>query len=439
MSSFCRVLFVFDRNLRLDNHTLLKRCLENCKDRCCEVLFLYVWDEDYLWPHGVNEKQAAFLREALFSLRDDLNRFDSTLHCVEGDRLHVIRRLVDEGDFRTVFLEQTLSPHESGDFLKIKNAVLEKGGQFISDRGNWLYEPGEILSKKREVLKKYTPFMKQCAARFEQDILEMSTRCFDATNLSWGEMQTVHEVGLGLVPTVLDGKFLSNDYDWSDAMMENYQENRDFPARDPGVSKVSAYLRFGVLSIDQLAISAWTGSRTLWNELIWREFYAHWYYHFPNTAVDNFDVRFDKMSWVHDSVLFQRWAEGKTGYALVDAGMVSLIESGYIHNRVRMVTASFLCKDLHMDWREGEKLFAQHLIDYDPASNVGNWQWVAGCGVDAAPYFRIFNPELQREKFDPHKIYTSRWLSDSYSIDKIIDHQIEKETAMALYREIKKD
>ncbi|QZT38117.1 deoxyribodipyrimidine photo-lyase [Halosquirtibacter xylanolyticus] len=439
MSSFCRILFVFDRNLRLDNNSLLKACLDRCKDRCCEVMFLYVWDEEYLWPHGYNAFQANFLQDALARLRNQLQWFDANLLVTKGDRLEIIRKLIDDGDYRKVFMESSLSPHEEGDYRKIEVRLQELNGTLVSDLGNWLYPKGVVKSKQGGVFKKYSPFMKACEKLFEEDLQQFKDHFFAAEHLPWSAIRAVHEIGFGYLPMEIDSLGLDDFYVWNDEMLESYKEFRDFPWREKGTSMMGAYLRFGVVSIKRLAVEAWGKSRTMWNELVWREFFAHWYAAFPETAIENFDHRFDMMKWENDVHLWEKWIEGKTGYLMIDAGITSLVKSGYIHNRVRMVVASFLCKDLHMDWRKGEAFFARYLIDYDPASNVGNWQWVAGCGVDAAPYFRIFNPELQQDKFDANKIYAYRWLPVDYQVNKMLDHGVEKVVAMKLYDDLKRE
>ncbi|MCT4674219.1 MAG: DNA photolyase family protein [Prolixibacteraceae bacterium] len=437
MDSFGRVLFIYDRNLRLDNHPLLNQCLDYCSNHSCEVLFLYIWDEEYLWPYGCNVFQSEFLKKALVRLRENLKRHHVNLCITEGDRLKIITHLIQNGGYHTLFIEQSHSPSEMPLIDRCVKSVESIGGKVFTSLGNWLFSIGDIVTQKGTPMKKYTSFMKQGVKLFEENKSEFKCLLIDSESLSWGCLNSVHEIGFGFKEMKIGEEPLIDDFVWTKQMLIGYEENRNYPFLENGVSGIGPYLRFGIISVVELAIASWENSRTMWNELVWREFFSHWYWSFPNTAVSNFNPLFDNMAWVEDDSLYERWQKGVTGFPLVDAGMRSLIQTGKIHNRVRMVVASFLCKDLHIDWRKGEQFFAQYLLDYEPASNVGNWQWVAGCGVDAAPYFRVFNPVLQLEKFDPKRKYVNRWLSDDYDLVPMVDHKKEKEKALALYDQIR--
>jgi deoxyribodipyrimidine photo-lyase len=226
-------------------------------------------------------------------------------------------------------------------------------------------------------------------------------------------------------------------------VIADYAERRNFPAV-AGTSHIGLHLRFGTVSIRQLASKAFEQANKTWlNELIWREFYMMILYHFPHTADNAFKPEYDRIKWENNREQFEAWCNGTTGYPLVDAGMRELNNTGYMHNRVRMVTASFLSKDLLIDWRWGERYFARKLLDYEMASNVGGWQWSAGCGTDAAPYFRIFNPDAQTKKFDPNLEYIKKWVPEYADFSKypkpIVDHAFARERCLKAFKEALSD
>ena len=227
------------------------------------------------------------------------------------------------------------------------------------------------------------------------------------------------------------------EYDIGSSLLDNYKDTRDFPAQN-GTSRLGPHLRFGTLSIRSLIKSALNSSNeTFLNELIWREFFMQILWHFPRTVNESFKKKYDRISWRNDEGDFEKWKTGQTGYALVDAGMRELNATGYMHNRVRMLVASFLCKHLLIDWRWGEAYFAEKLLDFELSSNVGNWQWASGSGVDAAPYFRIFNPMTQVDKFDKEKKYIRKWVPEYGTEDypeKMVDHKQARERCLSVYK-----
>lgn len=220
------------------------------------------------------------------------------------------------------------------------------------------------------------------------------------------------------------------------SIIRNYHETRDFPAIQ-GTSKLGIHFRFGTLSVREKAAAAAVLNETYLSELIWRDFYAMILYHFPHVEKEAFRREYDQIEWENDEKKFKSWCDGKTGYPMVDAGMRELKTTGYMHNRVRMITASFLTKDLLIDWRWGESWFAQHLLDFDLASNNGGWQWAAGCGTDAAPYFRIFNPEAQQQKFDKNFEYIKKWVPEFGTpnyVTPIVDHPTARQKCLETYK-----
>ena len=221
-------------------------------------------------------------------------------------------------------------------------------------------------------------------------------------------------------------------------MVRKYQQNRNFPALQYGTTRLGIHLRFGTISIRELARNTMHLSETYLNELIWRDFYQMILYHFPHTPNVAFKPAYDHIAWRRNEDDFSRWCQGQTGYPIVDAGMRELNETGHMHNRVRMITASFLTKHLLIDWRWGERYFAEKLLDFDLASNVGGWQWASGSGCDAAPYFRVFNPALQTEKFDPELKYVRRWVPEYGTATypkPMVDHKFARDRAIDVYKE----
>jgi deoxyribodipyrimidine photo-lyase len=222
----------------------------------------------------------------------------------------------------------------------------------------------------------------------------------------------------------------------SENILKEYAAKRDYPAVK-GTSRLSLHLRFGTISIRQCALYAAKTSEAWWNELIWREFYMMILWHFPQVTHQSFKPAYDRIEWRNSESEFKAWCEGKTGYPIVDAGMRELVQTGFMHNRVRMITASFLSKHLLIDWRWGEAFFARHLLDFDLSANNGGWQWAASSGCDAAPYFRIFNPTEQQKKFDPNMMYIRKWVPEVFSNQypkPIVDHKLARERVLLTYK-----
>jgi deoxyribodipyrimidine photo-lyase len=230
---------------------------------------------------------------------------------------------------------------------------------------------------------------------------------------------------------------LPENYTLNNDLIDKYEDTRNFPALD-STSRIGVNLRFGTVSIRKIVKKSYSRlNNTYLKELIWREFFIQILWHFPHTTKRSFKDKYERIEWRNDMEDFKLWCDGKTGYPIVDAGMNQLNKTGFMHNRLRMVVGSFLCKHLLIDWRLGEKYFADKLFDYEQASNVGNWQWVAGCGVDAAPYFRIFNPESQQKKFDKDLLYIKKWIpnfKENNYIKKIVEHKFARERCLNTYK-----
>ncbi|NND51839.1 MAG: deoxyribodipyrimidine photo-lyase, partial [Flavobacteriaceae bacterium] len=280
----------------------------------------------------------------------------------------------------------------------------------------------------------YTPYMKKWKERFRKQRLQFfpSEDHLDQL-LQEKNLNTLELKDLGFERSEQQ----IQPYNDSPELIKAYESKRNFPAID-GTSRLGPYLRFGLVSVRQLMKKATAEANEIfWQELIWREFFMQILWHFPQTVSQSFKPKYDRIEWRNNESEFQAWCDGMTGYPLVDAAMRQLNETGFMHNRVRMLAGSFLCKHLLIDWRWGEAYFAEKLHDYEQASNVGNWQWVAGSGVDASPYFRIFNPTTQIKKFDKDHKYIKRWVPEfqqaSYP-DEIVDHKMARERCLTVYK-----
>jgi deoxyribodipyrimidine photo-lyase len=281
----------------------------------------------------------------------------------------------------------------------------------------------------------FTPYSRKWKAKLNSDYLSSYPVSQYTHHLvpksTESPLPTLNEMGFEAVQLYT---FPSNDV--ANELLDKYSDQRNFPSVS-GTSKLSVHLRFGTISIRSLATRAQQISETFLNELIWRDFYQMIIYHFPHTIKSAFKPAYDRIEWEHNETHFHAWCEGKTGYPIVDAGMRELNQTGFMHNRVRMIVASFLTKHLLLDWRLGEAYFAEKLMDFEQASNIGGWQWAAGCGCDAAPYFRVFNPQSQQEKFDKDFKYIKKWVPEfntSAYPKPIIDHKFARERVLSRYK-----
>ena len=298
-----------------------------------------------------------------------------------------------------------------------------------------IFEKDEVVKADGNPYLVYTPYMKSWKNKFKNKYkpIDYSLNKLKSNFHKYPKAPKVTLLQLGFKASKIEVP----EYDISEGLIQNYEDNRNFPALN-ATSHVSPHLRFGTISIRKLVEKASSKNNEIfWQELIWREFFMQVLWHFPETTHNAFKPKYDRIIWRNNEAEFEKWKDGMTGYPLVDAGMRELKETGFMHNRVRMVTASFLCKHLLIDWRWGEAYFAKHLLDYEMASNIGNWQWAAGCGVDAAPYFRIFNPTSQLEKFDKDHKYIKKWLPEfgttSYP-EMMVDHKKARERCLTTYK-----
>ncbi len=425
-------VFWFRRDLRLDDNLGFFEALKSDKP----VFPIFIFDTEVLEKLPKNDARVTFIYNKLQDIRNTLQKnHASSLAMYFGSPETIFKTLIKEYDIGSVFTNHDYEPYASARDTSIKNILEEKKIQFKTFKDQVIFEKDEIVKKDGDPYVVYTPYMKLWKETFKSLNLEIYNTSPHLKNL----FKNTNLPNLNLNDIDFeDSSQKIEDYTVTSTLIKNYQATRNFPAKD-STSKLGPHLRFGTVSIRKIMQKAIAEENEIfWQELIWREFFMQILWHFPNTYKDAFKAKYDRIEWRNNDYEFKAWCEGKTGYPLVDAGMRQLNETGFMHNRVRMLVGSFLCKHLLIDWRWGEAYFAEKLHDYEMASNVGNWQWVAGSGVDASPYFRIFNPTTQIEKFDKQLEYIKKWVPDFQELTyphPIVDHKEARERCLRIYKE----
>ncbi|THD32104.1 MAG: deoxyribodipyrimidine photo-lyase [Flavobacterium johnsoniae] len=421
-------IFWFRRDLRLDDNRALFEALSNAT-----TLPVFIFDKNILSELPKDDARVTFISALLDNIQAILKQNHKSLAVFHDDPIHVFKKLVAENtEINAVYTNHDYEPYaqkrdaEVGAFLKSKNIA------FHTFKDQVIFEKEEVIKEDGKPYVVFTPYSKKWKENFNEKLTE-----------SFPSEKKLAEIAQHSYPylSLKDIGFEASgikvaDYNISSALIENYAETRNFPGIE-GTSHLSPHLRFGAVSIRKIVKTALKHRKeTFLNELIWREFFMQILWHFPNTVTESFRPKYDHIQWRNNKTEFQSWCEGTTGYPIVDAGMRQLNATGTMHNRVRMIVASFLCKHLLIDWRWGEAYFAEKLLDYEQSSNIGNWQWAAGSGVDAAPYFRIFNPSEQVRKFDKNLKYIRKWVPEFEQLDyrPIIDHKEARERCLVVYK-----
>lgn len=416
----------FRRDLRLADNTALFHALNSG----LPVLTLFIFDEAILDELPQNDGRVQFIHQSLEKINTQLQEYGSSLLIKKGQVLDMWKDVHATFSIKKVFFNKDYEPYAIQRDLKIKSWLTKIGVEVESFKDDVIFEEKEVLKDDGLPYTVFTPYKNKWLKTFEsttfksisytkeflQYCLKFNSPFPSLTSIGFKESKHV------VKPYVL-------------AAIDSYEEHRNYPAIDK-TSYLSPHLRFGTVSIRKLVNLAMKQNATFLSELIWREFFKVILFHFPKVVTHNFRAAYDGVIWRESPEDYKKWCEGKTGYPMVDAGMRQLNETGYMHNRVRMVTASFLCKHLLLDWRLGEAYFAQKLLDYELSSNNGNWQWAAGTGCDASPYFRVFNPESQQKKFDKDFEYIKKWIPEfetNYS-EPIVEHKMARERAIARYK-----
>lgn len=429
-------IFWFRRDLRLhDNRGLFQALIESH-----EVLPIFIFDTNILdqLKHKTDAR-LTFIHQAIQTLKNKLSKWQSDILLVHGDPLAIWQELTNIYPINAVFVNHDYEPygmqrdHVVGEYLK------SKGIHFNSYKDIVIFEKNEVVKDNKEPYTVFTPYKKTWLSKYKI-MKENNSECLNypsekrldkllKVNTTFKNF-TLQELGFQPSDIQLPDKNIELD------IIKVYDKNRDFPSIG-GTTRLGIHLRFGTISLRRLVLKSDTLNQTFLSELIWRDFYHMILFQFPHVVHGAFRKEYDQIEWDNNEINFNAWCKGMTGFPLVDAGMRELSATGFMHNRVRMLTASFLTKHLLIDWRWGEAWFAQHLLDFDLASNNGGWQWAAGCGTDAAPYFRLFSPDAQTIKFDKNHEYIKKWVPEyntkSYPLP-IVDHKLARERCLRVYQ-----
>ena len=424
-------IFWFRRDLRIDDNPGLYEALANSKS----VIPIFIFDTNIIDNLPSDDNRIKFIWHSLSLLNERLKEIGSTLKVFKGNPLEVFKKITLKYRLTSVYVNRDYEKYSIKRDKEINSFLNENKIAFNASKDHVFFEPDEILKSDGTPYTVFTPYSKKWFEKFYSEKLPQ----YQIKNLVDNFFKTNYEPIISLSEIGFSNDEIEFEkFNLDDELIKNYNSKRDFPYLN-STSKIGPYLRFGLISVREV------GKKTIekkfdqsfLRQLIWRDFYIQIFFHFPDSENENFKPAYDKIMWLNEEEKFEKWCAGETGYPIVDAGMKELNATGFMHNRVRMITASFLCKHLLIHWKKGESYFAKKLLDYEMASNVGNWQWVAGTGVDAAPYFRLFNPEIQMKKFDPQKVYIKKWLPkydpENY-LEPIIDHNYARERCLNAYK-----
>ena len=424
-------IFWFRRDLRLHDNVGLFHALQSEE----KILPIFIFDTEILHKLPKDDARVSFIHNELNKMNEHLKSIGKKINIYHGTPKEIFQSLVEEHDLVNVFTNHDYEPYAIQRDLEIEKILASKNIKFQTYKDQVIFERNEITKQDGLPYVVYTPYSKKWIEAYRtnkkknypsEDLLSQISSESESNNI------TLEDIGFKQTSVPIQ------EYIFNSRIINEYEETRNFPALD-NTSKLGPHLRFGTVSVRQMVSRASEQENpTFLKELIWREFFMQILWHFPHTHKDAFKSKYDRILWRNNEEEFKKWCDGETGYPLVDAGMRQLNKTGFMHNRVRMLVGSFLCKHLLIDWRWGEAYFAEKLHDYEMASNVGNWQWVAGTGVDAAPYFRIFNPTTQIQKFDKELKYISKWIPDFQELSyptPMVDHKLARERCLKTYKE----
>ena len=429
------VLHWFRRDLRLDDN----KALELAKGSGEKVQCIFIFDPFILNKlEDRSDPRVTFIHKELIRIDLELRNFGSSLWVLYGDPYSVNKSILDDNpEIRAIYCNNDYEPYSMARDKKISELYKTYGRDYFTVKDHVIFEKNEISKDDGSPYLVFTPYARRWLDTLNENLSVVNDSsliddsCWNK-NFKDKRLLTLESMGFS------KSEIRFPERNLNEKTIINYDKSRNFPSWNQGTSRLGIHLRFGTISIRSLVKSAMKKNDIFLTELIWRDFYQMTLFHNPQSPQKAIKPQYDKISWVFDESMFQAWCIGETGYPLVDAGMRELNTTGYMHNRVRMVVASFLTKHLLHDWRLGEAYFAKKLLDFDLASNVGGWQWASGSGCDAAPYFRIFNPSSQLEKFDRQNLYVKKWIpelnSEKYA-KPIVDHKFARERALRVYKE----
>ena len=426
-------LFWFRRDLRLEDNVGLYHALQSEHP----VLPIFIFDTDILDKlESKHDRRVDYIHQALSAINVQLKASNSALITYHGKPLDIFKTLLEEYDIQSVFCNRDYEPQAIERDANIFYYLQQKNIPFKAYKDQVIFDKKDILKNDETPYVVYTPYARRWREKLtEGDYKIYKPKLNNLMQLEGAETHSLKDIGFEKTDILYSAPKLDAQ------IIDDYDKHRDYPALQ-GTTQLGTALRFGTISIRKCVAFALQHNQTWLAELIWREFFMQILYHFPHVVNHSFKPKYEFIEWRNNEVEFQQWCDGKTGYPIVDAGMQELNQTGYMHNRVRMITASFLCKHLLIDWKWGEAYFAAKLDDYELSSNNGNWQWVAGSGCDAAPYFRIFNPTTQTDKFDKNHEYIKNWLPELGTAqypNPIVDHKFARERVLTVYSKALKD
>lgn len=425
-------IFWFRRDLRLHDNAGLYHALKGN----LPVIPVFIFDKNILDNlEDKHDQRVQFIHDELLLMQENLKKKKSSLEVYYGTPEHIFKTLIKKYTIETVFTNHDYEPYSIKRDSIIQNLLNQNGIEFKTHKDHVIFEKDEVLKDDGKPYTVFTPYSKKWKSLLRPfyvksyPIEKYNANFFLQIPQSIPSLREIgfHETGKNF-PSKNPGEKL----------LKHYNKTRDYPAL-AGTTRIGVHLRFGTISIRKLVAKALQMNEVFLNELIWREFYSSILWHFPHVGHHkSFKPGYDNIKWNNDEQEFEKWCNGQTGFPIVDAGMRQLNATGYMHNRVRMIAASFLVKDLLIDWRWGEAYFASKLLDFELASNNGGWQWAAGCGCDAAPYFRVFNPDLQAKKFDPDFGYIKKWVPEFLELTyarPMVNHDEARRRCIRVYKE----
>lgn len=417
-------LFWFRRDLRISDNKALHEALKSPHP----VLPIFIFDEEITSSLPEDDGRITFIYDTLYALNEILITHSSCIYCLKGKPTDIWKQLIGEFDIDAVFANEDYEPYGTKRDAEVEVLLNQKNIKLSLFKDQVIFAKNEVVKKDLTPYTIYTPFKNKWLELFT------TVKLTDYVVNEWDKYAKIKFA----FPKLQQLNFKRSSvqtHTYNINELDNYDETRNFPALN-ATSKLGPHLRFGTVSIREI-ISKTKANKIFLSELIWREFFMQILYHFPHVIDNNFKKKYDLIQWRNNREEFEKWKNGETGYPIVDAGMRELNATGYMHNRVRMVTAGFLCKHLLIDWKWGEAYFAEKLLDYELSANNGNWQWSAGTGCDSAPYFRVFNPTEQVKKFDKQLTYINKWvpeLSDLTYPAPMVDHKFARERAISTYK-----
>ena len=424
-------IFWFRRDLRLHDNAALFHALKSGNP----VLPIFIFDKNILDKlEDKKDRRVEFIHNTLSEIQAELQHLGSTLLVKYGTPEEIFPALLNQYEVAGIYTNHDYEPYAQTRDESVREYAKSEGTEFYTYKDQAIFERNEVLSGAGTPYTVFTPYSRKWKEKVNEFYLKSypTEEYFDNfLKTDKIEMPSLEEMGFQATGISFPKK------EARESIVKNYAEKRNFPSIE-GTTRLSVHLRFGTVSIRELARKAQDLSEIWLNELIWRDFYFNILYHFPHIGEGHaFRKQYDLIEWRNNEEEFQKWCEGKTGYPIVDAGMRELNTTGFMHNRIRMITASFLTKHLLIDWRWGEAYFAKKLLDFDFSANNGGWQWASGSGCDAAPYFRVFNPTLQTQKFDKNLEYIKKWVPELNSFDypqPIVNHELARKRVLEVYQ-----